>query len=374
MIILEQTRTADPLSGHLFQSYAVTQRLYNSQPTVVQHFLSDQAKGIANALLDRPEQIRFRLPDRIIIHSDQVEQETIPIEMREQVVGSFLNRFTHADIRFLLNQRLKELENGSSQAAAAAAALLRFCTAVYMVHTLLPMGQRVYYTMDDGEEIPSKPVAVRDSNNSAITAPDDAIAEQKENDPQHDNLVVPYVPAAWNFFLPQWVAFDEEDRLVVGTFNEAVGYIQSMQQFLDILHTASSLAPYIISDPLYQQKRYGILGQLVNQGRALARYETQDIIRTIKQRARNNSLNRGLSLSMQYFNDQTLRIEKHEFEVIPAGWIVFIPGFVVRAAREETAKVAQDTRLSPSTRRHLLVELHKLEVAFEHRAKHKLVS
>jgi hypothetical protein len=37
----------------------------------------------------------------------------------------------------------------------------------------------------------------------------------------------------------------------------------------------------------------------------------------------------------------------------------------VRAAREEQAKVAQDTRLSPSTRKHLLAELKTLEQAFK---------
>jgi hypothetical protein len=36
----------------------------------------------------------------------------------------------------------------------------------------------------------------------------------------------------------------------------------------------------------------------------------------------------------------------------------------VRAASEEQAKVAQDTRLNPSTRKHLLSELAYLEKAF----------
>ena len=53
------------------------------------------------------------------------------------------------------------------------------------------------------------------------------------------------------------------------------------------------------------------------------------------------------------------------FEVIPTGRIMFVPAFVVRAAREEQAKAAQDTRLNPSTRRHLLAELKLLEAAFE---------
>ena len=35
----------------------------------------------------------------------------------------------------------------------------------------------------------------------------------------------------------------------------------------------------------------------------------------------------------------------HDFEVIPAGRIMFVPAFVVRAVQGQ-AKVAQDTRLS----------------------------
>jgi len=55
----------------------------------------------------------------------------------------------------------------------------------------------------------------------------------------------------------------------------------------------------------------------------------------------------------------------YNFEVIPAGRIMFVKAFVVRAALEEQAKVAQDTRLSPSTRKHLLEELKALEEAFD---------
>ena len=44
---------------------------------------------------------------------------------------------------------------------------------------------------------------------------------------------------------------------------------------------------------------------------------------------------------------------------------MFVPAFVVRAAREAAAKVAQDTRLNASTRQHLLAELMLLEAAFD---------
>jgi hypothetical protein len=50
--------------------------------------------------------------------------------------------------------------------------------------------------------------------------------------------------------------------------------------------------------------------------------------------------------------------------IIPAGRIMFVPAFVVRAALEEQAKLAQDTRFNPSTRKHLLNELEMLEKAF----------
>jgi hypothetical protein len=160
------------------------------------------------------------------------------------------------------------------------------------------------------------------------------------------------------------VAFDDQDKLIVNTIGEAEAHIASMQRFLNILFAARSLAPYMIVDEEFEAKRYGMLGQLVNQGRALARYRTTDIIQTIKRRAKAQSLNRGLSLSLPYFDDQDLEIKTHNFVIIPAGRIMFVSAFVVRASLEEQAKVAQDTRFNISTRKHLLHILEMLEEAF----------
>jgi hypothetical protein len=134
---------------------------------------------------------------------------------------------------------------------------------------------------------------------------------------------------------------------------------------MEVLFMAVALAPYISADKEYAQKRYGMLGQLVNQGRALAVYQTRAIIARIKERADSGNLNRGLSLSLPYFDDQELRIDISKFEVIPAGRIMFVPAFVVRAVRQEEVKVSQDTRYNPSTRKHLLGLLDMLERAFE---------
>jgi hypothetical protein len=172
------------------------------------------------------------------------------------------------------------------------------------------------------------------------------------------------VPYARCFYLPQWVAFDQADRLLVNTRAEAFAHIASMQCFLAILQSAGALAPYIVTDEEYQRKRYGMLGQLVNQGRALARFEMAEVVRTIKQRASANNLNRGLHLSLPYFDDRELELKTEHFEIIPPGRIMFIPAFVVRAARQEQVKVAQDTDLSLSTRKYLLMNLQVLEHAF----------
>jgi len=234
-----------------------------------------------------------------------------------------------------------------------------------MVHGMLPAGRSVSYTTLEGEEIPTIPVGDEFAPESAITAATDAIAEEGKAEEGRGELLVPYVPYARKFYLPQWVALDDHDRLLVNSVNEAEAHVASMQRYMSILHAALSLAPYLVADNEYQQKRYGMLGQLINQGRALARYETTEIINTIKARAARHDLNRGLSLSLPYFDDQTLTMELNDFEVIPAGRIMFVPAFVVRAASEEHVKVSEDTRLSPSTRRHLLHELRMLEQAFE---------
>jgi hypothetical protein len=138
-----------------------------------------------------------------------------------------------------------------------------------------------------------------------------------------------------------------------------------MERFVDVLHIAVSLAPYIVADPVYQEKRYGMLGQLINQGRASARFQMREIIQTIQRRVMADNLNRGLRLSLPFFDDQDLKMKEYPLDVIPAGRIMFIPMFVVRATREEQAMVAQDTRLNFSTRKHLLEELCMLEAAFD---------
>ena len=107
-----------------------------------------------------------------------------------------------------------------------------------------------------------------------------------------------------------------------------------------------------------------MLGQVINQGRALACYKTEQIIKTILERFENGTLNRGLSISLPFYDDQELCMQETTLEAIPAGRIAFKPIFIVRATRLEHAKVSQDTRLNASTRKYLLHELELLEQVF----------
>jgi hypothetical protein len=356
----------DSAVSQLRQEYFDYQDLFQVQPLLVQRFLETQASSVAEALIQGLAQVRFTLPDRVVLSKQDGEAKTanVPSESREQITGGLMDRLMRTDLRTALRLRFGELEQASNKAVAMSAVLLRHAVVRHMVHNMLPSGRTVQYAVAEGEEIPSIPLKSDLEPGSAITATTDAIVADEGGEAGRGELLVPYVEAARHFYLPQWVAFDDEGHLVVGSVNEAEADIASMQRYLSVLHSAVGMAPYMVADEEYQLKRYGILGQLVNQGRALARYQVKEIIQTIQRRAASHDLNRGLSLSLPFFNDQTLGMENYSFEVIPAGRIMFVPAFVVRAAREQEAKIAQDTRLSHSTRKHLLAELHTLEQNF----------
>jgi len=359
-----RTVAEEPVS-YLAKDYERWKLLYARQAAMTRRFLESQAQALADALMQNQSQVEFRLPDEIA--GEQAGSVLrVPKDERQQMVGGLMDRLTRSRLSVVLRQRLDELEVSQNAGVAISAGLARYATAMYLVANMLPEGRTVEYQVLEGDEIASIPVENPADVNSAITAATDAIAEEAGGEPENGrgSLQSPFVPAARRFYLPQWVALDEDDHLLVGALSEAEAHIASMQRFLRVLHTAVSVAAYIVADESYQRKRYGMLGQLVNQGRALARYETRQIIATVRRRAAANSLHRGLRLSLPYFDDQALEMKTYGFEVIPAGRIMFVPAFVVRACRQEEVKVAQDTRLSASTRRHVLSLLKMLDDAF----------
>jgi hypothetical protein len=360
----------DESASYLAQEYETWRELFATQPALAQHFMEAQGKRLAEALVEEQSYVRFALPDKVTLPDKQAGNSaaseqviSVPGELCEQHTGHWMiSPFRRIpDLR----QQLDKLESHPNAAVAASAGLLRFTTAMYMVHSMLPAGRKVVYRLAEDDEIPTLPVEGNSATTSALTSASDAIVESGARDGRRGELMVPFVEAARRFYLPQWVAFDDQDRLLVSSFKEAEAILASMQRFLRILHGAVALAPYMVACPEYQEKRYGMLGQLVNQGRALARYETQDIIQNIQQRASENTLNRGLEIKLPYFDDQILQMKTLEMVIVPSGRIMFIPSFVVLATHKEQVKVAQDTRLSPSTRKHLLHVLRMVEHTFE---------
>ncbi len=349
------------------QEYLCYQELLQVQPPLVQRYLETNAASLAEAVVQGLVQVRFSLPDRVVLQNQELDGKAmlVPPESREHVIGGLMDRLIRTDLRTALRSLFLELEHSTNQAVSTCAILLHNAVVMHMVHNMLPSGKSVQYTSEEGDEIPSIPVHSGTPSGSAIAAKTDAgMWVEGRGEAGRGELPVPYVEAARWFYLPQWVAFDDEMHLLVGSVSEAEADIASMQRYLSVLHAAVGLAPYMVADEDYQQKRYGILGQLVNQGRALARYKLEEIIHTIQRRAKSHDLDRGLSLSLPYFNDQTLRMEELDFDVVPAGRVMFVPAFVVLAVRAQGAKVAQDTRLSQSTRRRLLGELGILEQIF----------
>ncbi len=349
----------------LRQEYEQAGQLFSVQPALTQRFIETQARQLAEAIVQHTPQARFTLPTQVVLLDDHQQPLTVAAGYREQILGGvgIFDRLARVDVHKMLRQRLAELEHDPQPEVSASATLLRYATVIYMVHVMLPAGRSVKYEAADGEEIPTLPQAA--GPRSALTAATDAIAEESAAHGGRGELLVPYSEAARKFYLPQWVALDEQDHLLVNTLSEAEAHLASMQQYAEVLHLARGFASYIVVDTQYQQKRYGLLGQLINQGRALARYEMSGIVEEIQTRAARHDLNRGLSLSVPYFDDQSLTMQEVEFEVIPSGRVMFVPAFVVKSAREEQAKVADDTRLNASTRQHLLQQLMRLEHAFD---------
>lgn len=351
--------------SYLKQEYEAWQACFAVQSVAQQHMLETQARDLAGALAQHRSQAHFVLPDQVAINGSQegaLRLLSVPARWREQRIGSVFTRFTRLDLSPAVRQRLAELERAPEPAVALAAGLLRYATARHMVHDMLPAGQPVTYVAADGEDLPTIPSAGGDAR--ALAPPGDAMAEYSRGPDGRDEVLEPMVPATRRFFLPQWVICDDVDRLLVGSREEAQERLAAMQRYVAVLQAATDLAPYWVADDEYQRKRYGMLGQLVNQGRALARCYTAYMIGLIQQRAWAQDLDRGLSLSQPYFDDQRLELRLWDFTVIPAGRIMFLPAFVVHAAHEEQARAARDTRLSYSTRRHLLENLRTVERAF----------
>ena len=149
----------DSAVSQLRKEYMGYQELFQMQPPLVQRFLETQASSVAEAIIQGLPQVRFTLPDRVVLQKEaDAKPAVVPSESREQMTGGLMDRLTRTDLRTALRLRLGELEQSSNRSVAVSAGLLRHAVARHMVHNMLPAGRTVQYTTAEGEEIPSIPV------------------------------------------------------------------------------------------------------------------------------------------------------------------------------------------------------------------------
>ncbi|NTV37974.1 MAG: hypothetical protein HGA82_02125, partial [Anaerolineales bacterium] len=240
------------------REYDQLTRLYEAQPSLTRHFLDQQAAALLSALDQNRGRLRFQLPDKVILEGG--ESLDLSPAARLRMVGHLLKRESRLEKRALLIQLLNKMENGINPGLAVCAKLFRYALARTVVHHLLPDGRPVHYLPEADDDIPSIPA--NKAGPSAILAATDAVAELDRSTSDGNGLQVPYVAAARRFYLPQWVAFDEKDELIVGSVQEAEAHIASLQKAVRLLQDAEAICPSIVADEVYQRKRTGLLGQL----------------------------------------------------------------------------------------------------------------
>jgi hypothetical protein len=309
--------SADPSLFQLKEERIRARALYQNQPEETRSFFQRQAASIADALLEYKNKLDFSLPEFVSLPNARTgayRPVEVPEDFRRQSISGFLGRLARKDVRSAFRQRLTRLEESMYPAVIAGAGLLRYSVARSIVRDRIP-------------QIPAATIsAERDFS--------------QLNGGSYDAMNEP-------------VAFEIIER-----------QLDQHRRWIETLHQALSLAPYIFTDEEYQSKRAAVLGRLLPLGNAAAHGQVRQMIATIIRRAEAGDLNRGLSLSLPYFDDRALEMKLHEFEVIPPGRTMFVPVFVALAAARELERIEQNDALSPSTRMHLLEEMKNLQRAF----------
>lgn len=327
--------------------------LLQAQPQAIQNFFQDQARLIIQALDAGKQRLRFAFPQYVMRPLSSIEplyqKESLPPRHRRQQVGRSLPRNDSPDLMQNLIDRLSELRRSANAAISTCADLLCFILARQLLESL-PEGKPFISQSDPHLDSCASNPAI--SLNQTI---------QSESGNQKTEPCAETMPC---FYLPQWVAFNTNGELIASTEQEAKERIHFMENYMHRLLLVLAIDPAITEEKAFQQRYYGMVSQWTHQGRAYAQYQTLQIIRTIRQRAQQNSLNRGLSLSLPFFDDQAMELRTFDFEVIPPGRILFEPFFVVQAVEDAKARVSIDPSFNDTTRQHLLAELELLQKSF----------
>lgn len=345
----ENPSSREKITDLLVKEYQYWDNCLAIQPDREKVLICLQGMKLAKALSNGMEKVAITFPDALVFTisgNGQKETKRLVLSEAGKTITWHKKRrwFTRKTFLQTIQDQIELLESSLNPASAVFGGLLRFAVARSLIYESIPTGKEVIYSARPGEDIPSVPQSRETRSHEPILSGG-----------SYTNC----------FYLPQWVAFDGEGQLVIDSVDEAESYVALLQNYLGIIYDAVTLAPYMVVDQVYRQKYYGILGQFVNQSRALCRFRTKEIIATIRRRSSFNSLNRGLSITMPFFDDRAMVLQKLEFEIIPPGRVMFIPAFVIMAVQEQLTMVRHNTVLNFSTRKHLLDQLEMLLKAFD---------
>jgi hypothetical protein len=344
--------------SHISREYEALTCLFDLQPDSTRRFFQEQATQVISELEHNKKRVYFDLPEQVCWGNGDM-LDILPAWQR-QVTGSHL--FGSSTLKNRLILHLNKLEQSPHAGLAVSGKLMRFAIVHRLVYDLLPDGNPVSYQPEGDDDIPSIPLV--DTPSSQRFDSRHPVKEAGTSVLEQTRVQVALDKTAQRFFIPQWVAFGDDDQLLVPSTLEAEVLISSLQNAIRILQDAEDICLSIVADETYQRKRAGLLGQLVNQGRALARYYTRQIITRIHARVESGGLNRGLQLSLPYFEINDLSLHLYPIDIIPKGRVMFIPEFVVLAMQLTAWKVQQDPQINTSSRRHLLAQLASIESAF----------
>ncbi|MFZ5808213.1 MAG: hypothetical protein ACOY16_02925 [Chloroflexota bacterium] len=274
-------------------------------PAVRQHFV-EQGQIICQAILQGSSKVQFRFPERIRLLGDDLQtwrEENIARRYRQQWAGNRLLRGRSGELVKSFIQRMSELQSSADEAIATCAEIIRYQTALALFSSL--------------------PRKVVEETSSGV------------------------------------------DALAASTLEEAECQVHELEGYVHVLTMAFAVEPAIGEEEAYSNMTSRMIQRLIEAGLSYCQRSTLQIISTIRQRVAQNSLNRGLSVSIPYFDDEVLQLRRFDLEVIPPSRILFEPIFVVNAVQEAKKMVSDDPNLSPGTRQHLFEQLEVLEKSFE---------
>lgn len=160
-------------------------------------------------------------------------------------------------------------------------------------------------------------------------------------------------------------AFDNHERLLVSE-SLAEPRVQDLIRYVHWLHMVGQLYPPWTTSDRYNDLFAHLTAFLIQQGRALARLFTDQLIKEVSTSWKTGDLARGLTLYVPYLDERTYQIARYAVLVTPGGRIPFRPQFVVSACRVAEREVRNHPALTQSTRWQLLARLDQIIQAFAH--------